>query len=218
MRKPDLTSPTLEASTLKHAICEDLEEAFRQIQKPDINLVVCPRVADQFITSFIQLVYLSHFHPVSLATNKGLVREQLSEAFSDYIPLYSEGAYRLIEDMVMLTDLFLKLTQRTQVQLLLQTVSNDACRKFHVDLYQIRLICTYDGPGTQWLPNDQVKREALGTTNEQITKDLSKIQQMGHFHVGIMKGGQVHPTSQGVVHRSPPIMEQGLKRFVFRLD
>ncbi|MEM9830853.1 MAG: DUF1826 domain-containing protein [Bacteroidota bacterium] len=215
MPKPDLT---LETPTLKHIICENLEEAFWQIQQPDVNLVVCPRAVDQSITSFIQLVYLSHFHPVSLAAYKGLVKEQLSEALSDYIPLHREGALQLMEDMAMLTDLFMKLTKRSQAQLLLQTVKNDACRKFHVDLYPIRLICTYDGPGTQWLPNDQVRREALQTTNEQITKDPSKIQNMGSFHVGIMKGNQAHPTHPGIVHRSPPIKAQGLKRFVFRLD
>ena len=117
--------------------------------------------------------------------------------------------------MVMLTDLFMKLTERSQTQLLLQTVENDACRKFHVDLYPIRLICTYDGPGTQWLPNHQVRREALQTINEQIAKESSKVQYMNRFHVGIMKGSQ---TNYGIVHRSPPIKEQGLKRFVFRLD
>ncbi|WKN46403.1 DUF1826 domain-containing protein [Tunicatimonas pelagia] len=178
-------------------------------------MVVCPRTVEHSIASFIQLVYLSPFHPVSLAANQGQVREQLSEALSDYISLHSEGAFRLIEDMVMLTDLFMKLTHRSQTQLLLQTVENDACRKFHVDLYPIRLICTYDGPGTQWLPNHQVNRKALQTTNEQIAKDPYNIQNMGSFHVGIMKGNQ---TNYGIVHRSPPIKEQGLKRSIFRLD
>jgi len=216
MHKPDLT---LKASRLRHVVCQDLEEAFRQAQLPDVNLVVCPRAVDETIISFIQLVYLSRFHPVNRAVNQELEKEQLRDALADYIPLHTEGAFRLIEDMAVLTDLFLKLTRRSQTQLLLQTVENDACRKFHADLYPIRLICTYDGPGTQWLPNDQVKREALGTTNEQITKDPNQIQQMGRFHVGIMKGNYpAHQTGPGIVHRSPPIKEQGWKRFVFRLD
>jgi hypothetical protein len=218
MHNVNPSTNTLLTNNPRHIICQDLDEAFGQIMQPDVNLVVCPRVADTYISSFIQDLYTTSFRQLNLLVEKGLASEQVRDALATYLPVVSKGASRLIEDMAMLSERFIKLIECPEASQHLQIVENDACRKFHVDLYPIRLICTYDGPGTQWLPNHQVLREALGTTNEQIAKAPSKIEQMGTFCVGIMKGDRIHHASCGIVHRSPPIKSLGLKRFVMRLD
>ena len=107
MRKPD-SLPVPEAYTLTHVVCPDLEEAFQQAQKPEVNLVVCQRVVDASIASFIQRVYHFSFPSVSLVATEGRVKEQLHDALVDYVPLHREGAFRLTEDMAMLTNLFIQ--------------------------------------------------------------------------------------------------------------
>lgn len=58
------------------------------------------------------------------------------------------------------------------VTLRLETLHDDGCRRFHVDRVHLRLLCTYLGPGTEWLTEDQVDREALAThlPNEAILR------------------------------------------------
>lgn len=194
-------------------------EAFRGALLPSNNLIIWERNADTHISAFIAQLHLSTFMPLNFLATKGKVKENLQVQFADYIPLHSKGFYLLMADISLLTESFLELCGKQQLRLHLRTVEDDACSKFHVDGYPMRLICTYDGPGTEWLPNDKVNRKALGTTNRRIVTNPMYIRQMKPFHVGIMKGDILGPnTKNGVVHRSPSIKEKGLKRFVLRLD
>ncbi|HAA11800.1 MAG TPA: hypothetical protein DCE41_08930, partial [Cytophagales bacterium] len=56
---------------------------------------------------------------------------------------------------------FREVSQAKSYRLLLATVNTNMCRKFHTDLNDLRLLCTYSGPGTLWLREDNVNREAL---------------------------------------------------------
>src|SRR5690606_18232190 len=49
----------------------------------------------------------------------------------------------------------------------LSVINSDQCRKFHVDYVRYRLLTTYLGPGTEWIPNEYVDREALGDPPEE---------------------------------------------------
>jgi Protein of unknown function (DUF1826) len=102
----------------------------------------------------------------------------------------------------------------------LKTVVNDACRKFHIDGYDLRLLCSYAVPGTEWTYNDNVNRKHLGLgENEQIIKDWSYINQLKSYDVAILKGELPNQrTGKGVVHRSPEIEQQQKKRLVLRID
>ena len=44
----------------------------------------------------------------------------------------------------------------------------DGCRKIHTDFVSLRLLCTYAGPGTDWLPNEDLVREHLGRTDVDV--------------------------------------------------
>jgi Protein of unknown function (DUF1826) len=99
-------------------------------------------------------------------------------------------------------------------------VRTDQCRKFHVDYLRYRLVTTYVGPGTEWVSDDDVRREALDhppecpcDANKEIVRDLSRIRQAVPGEVLVMKGAR-HPNGRGVVHRSPPIEGTGRVRVV----
>jgi hypothetical protein len=102
-------------------------------------------------------------------------------------------------------------TGATQAQLWFGAVRDDQCRKFHVDYIAFRMISTYSGPGTEWVPEWAVDRAALDhppecpcDANQAIVRDPSAIRTARVGEVMLMKGFG-HPTGRGVVHRSPPI-------------
>nr|WP_321358895.1 DUF1826 domain-containing protein [uncultured Hyphomonas sp.] len=86
----------------------------------------------------------------------------------------------------------------------LENVTDDACRKFHKDKTDIRLITTYCGRGTQWI-------EVCAGTTEPV------IQEMATFEVGMFLGKRCGKTGR-IFHRSPPIEGTGNARFMMVLD
>lgn len=99
-------------------------------------------------------------------------------------------------------------------------VRTDQCRKFHVDFVRYRLVTTYVGPGTEWVPDEAVRREALEhpqdcpcDANNEIVRDLSAVRHAVPGEVIVMKGA-LHPGHLGAVHRSPPIEGTGQVRVV----
>ena len=123
-------------------------------------------------------------------------------------------------DMRLLADLFFALNGGRDATLRLKTTAEDGCRRFHVDRTHLRLLCTYRGPGTEWLANDQVDREAQtsGAPNEGILR-FGEPSRFEPFWVGILKG-DAYPgnAGRGLVHRSPPISGSGQTRVLFCLD
>ena len=99
-------------------------------------------------------------------------------------------------------------------------VRGDQCRKFHVDYVRYRLVTTYVGPGTEWVPPGAVARAALEhppdcpcDANRAIVPDGAAVQHAAIGDVLVMKGA-LHPDGRGVVHRSPPIAGTGVTRVV----
>lgn len=124
------------------------------------------------------------------------------------------------EDVHRITKDFLKLSNQSEAHIKLEVITGDACTKFHVDNFDLRLFTTYWGPGTLWLKENNIRRYQLGSTNSKIVKDPMNIQQMDTCHVGILKGEPIHLKGQrkGVVHMSPQISEWGLKRVTMKID
>ena len=101
----------------------------------------------------------------------------------------------------------------------IEVVHTNKCRLFHEDYYRQRLLCTYIGPGTEWLDHSNVNREALGKgCNEKIVKDFSKINKAEEFEVLLLKGAKFGEDSISVVHRSPAIEKEKKTRVLLKID
>jgi hypothetical protein len=126
----------------------------------------------------------------------------------------------LVNDIVMCCETFTQIAKANTIRLSLKVVNHDACRKFHIDGYTYRLLCTYYGPGTEWVYNDNVNRKYLGEgENEDIIKDGMAIQRIDTYDIAILKGELPHQRNgKGIVHRSPPIQHTTDKRLVLRID
>ena len=127
----------------------------------------------------------------------------------------------LVQDIKALLHHFQEVVEVKQFRLLLATVNTNMCRKFHTDINDVRLLCTYSGPGTLWLTNDNINRSALSSyaDNASIVLDESEVRQAKTGAVVLLKGA-IYPQEKtsAVVHRSPTIEESGEKRLLLRID
>jgi hypothetical protein len=120
-----------------------------------------------------------------------------------------------VVDIAGLVAWFASLAQTRAVRLRLDVVTGDACRRWHRDCVPLRLICTYRGPGTLWVP------PALGADMlAQPDEDAPQALALEAGDVALFKGcgwtGQSH--DGGIVHRSPRIAGTGITRLVLLLD
>ena len=112
----------------------------------------------------------------------------------------------LQEDIISWAEHFAALMEAPLLRMRLDVVTNNACRKFHIDHIVARLICTYRGTGTQY---------GLTVDGDDPT----------HIHTTeagspILLRGTLWPEepSVGLRHRSPPIEGTGETRLVLVLD
>ncbi len=121
-------------------------------------------------------------------------------------------------DLQLLADHFAGVSGGRALKFRLVTTDDDNCRRFHVDTRHMRMLCTYRGPGTEWLTDEQVDRDALlsGAPNEAVIR-FGRPSHFEPFWVGIFRG-ETGSSGNGLVHRSPPIEGSGQTRVLFCLD
>lgn len=126
----------------------------------------------------------------------------------------------LANDVVGLVTRFAAVARSARVRIGLGAVHGDQCRKFHADMHRYRLITTYVGPGTEWVPEEAVDRAAMAhppdcpcDANRKIVRDPSAVRRAAAGDVLVMRGS-LAPGGLGAVHRSPPIEAEGIVRIV----
>ncbi len=112
------------------------------------------------------------------------------------------------------------LTNADKLSVSFGPVRTNQCPKFHVDYVPYRLVTTYTGPGTEWVPDALVRRAALereeqdaAAANRHVVPDPSAVRHAAAGEVLIMKGAR-HENRVGAVHRSPPIEGTGRVRLL----
>ncbi|MFK7751862.1 MAG: DUF1826 domain-containing protein [Sedimentitalea sp.] len=138
--------------------------------------------------------------------HRGSVRDALTELCKIADTPDCAERTQLIDDATALSDMFTDLMQTQYLRLRLQAVTNNACRKFHIDAITSRLVCTYRGTGTQYgisRNGDQPSRVFTVPTGSPI-----------------LLRGTLWPEkpASGLLHRSPPIEGTGQTRLVLVLD
>lgn len=120
---------------------------------------------------------------------------------------------RVFEDAADLARRFAALTGAERVFTKLEMVANDACGRLHQDEVAQRMIVTYRGPGTQWLPPEH--EAALGGERRAVPPGL--LRSVPVFAValfaGLLGGG-----GRAILHRSPPIAGTGAARLALTIN
>ena len=195
-------------------------EALTDIYQNDIGMAVWQRRLNRALISECEkLVTETRFS----ASRVALPESRLNH-LEDTFPKLREFPH-LRADIQLLAEMFCCLFELKVVGLRLAQLTSAMCPKFHVDRVPCRLITTYCGGGTQWLPHHHVNRDKLGAGNggrsdadSGLYRSTGAIQTLAIGDVALLKGEQWEDNEgAGLVHRSPTI-EAGQQRVLLTLD
>lgn len=131
------------------------------------------------------------------------------------------GYPALASDLAELTTLAMDLFEAREVGLRLRSLSAPMCPRFHVDRVVARVVCTYQGPGTEWVPDGSIHRARLGGASDDgtILAPGTQISAAPTFAIALLKG-DAFPGHQGhgVMHRSPPASAASERRLFLSID
>jgi hypothetical protein len=131
-----------------------------------------------------------------------------------------------VEDVRFLAQVYEDLSGAEEIGLRLVSSHQPLCPRFHVDRVGVRLICTYSGPGTEFLCQEDVDRRWLGHRADGRPDEASgllrtpdAVQRMQPFDIGLLKG-EAWPGNhgRGAVHRSPPVAPSDTRRVFVTIE
>ena len=217
----EVIRPEVEAPLARHSIQSDTADVLAYIYEENINLTTWQRtLSPELISASQQLLASDHTFRISTSVTP----EETFEAL--YGILGANTAAKLISnDIAEIVEMFCCLFDLEQVGLRLTTLDKAMCPKFHVDRVVCRLITTYSGIATEWLPHNVIDRSKLGMGSKGksdaesgIYHAVSDIQQLNSGDVSLLKGESwIGNEGGGLVHRSPQVTNEN-KRLVMTLD
>ena len=187
---------------------------------PEKHIIVWERRPEQAIQSYFDSV----FEDLGQGLRSVYVLDALKKNLAEDLP-EGEGKAQAIEDIYLLADMLTCLFDSKNVGLRLAPLTKAMCPRFHVDNIPARMVCTYLGNGTQWIPAEALDHSKLGHASNGKSDDQSglyadpeAVQQLNAFDVAILKGSTWdNDVAKAVVHRSCPV-EVGQKRVLLSLD
>ena len=191
------------------------------IYKDDVNLSNWQRTLSTELLNAAQHLLKSD-HTFRISTS--VTPENTFDSLYDTLGANNE-AQLISTDVAEIVSMFCCLFDLKEVGLRLTTLDRAMCPKFHVDRVPCRLITTYSGIATEWLPHNLANREKLGvgskgkTDSESgIYANSSDIQQLTAGDVALLKGESwIGNEGGGLVHRSPQLSKDN-KRLLLTLD
>ena len=190
------------------------------IYREDVNIAIWQRAigerlkeaVDDFLAANPQV-------EAALTVSRDSAHAEVTEATGGTAPT------ELADNVAELVDMFCCLFGLKRAGLRLATLNRAMCPRFHVDRVPCRLITTYHGVATEWLPHQAVDRSKLGPrSNGQSDLDSglfakqSDIQRLTHGDVALLKGELwTGNEDAGLVHRSPAL-PAGENRLLLTLD
>ena len=111
----------------------------------------------------------------------------------------------LRHDILRLATRFAALMAVSTVRIRLEGIVTNACRKIHSDNADVRLITTYCGPGTDYIPRDMAPADG-------------NLQRIPTGWVALFKGRAFDPVHAFCLHRSPPAGDMDVARLVLVID
>jgi hypothetical protein len=158
------------------------------------------------------------------------VSAQLNQGFKYVLQANQKLSVKLLQDKVLpdiadcdafladldyLSTLYLDLIGCPQIGIRLEILSGAMCPKFHVDRTGIRMLCTYQGQGTEWLEDAYANRAKLGMAagnlsdhDSGLIRNTKGIHQVPLFAIALLKGSAWQSNHMhGIIHRSPPVLD-----------
>ena len=189
-------------------------EAINDFPNQPDQLAIMSRSVPQKANLFFKKLLQFSFN-ITGEVNKDNAIKDVQYLLSDTIPeeIQNDFFYETwIKDMAHLCTLFCVIEKSSFISFYVS--SHRGCRRYHIDNVPLRLLVTYAGQGTEWLPDEFADKTAYknGEPNENIIKDISAKQFIGEWDIAVFKGGP-----EGLLHRTP---DSALKNnsILMRLD
>ncbi|UJJ32780.1 DUF1826 domain-containing protein [Halopseudomonas maritima] len=151
---------------------------------------------------------------------RGVPDAALEQALTRSMPA-PQQAGQLIADVRLLAEAVACLFDVEAVGIRMRLLDGAMCPRFHCDNLPVRLVTSYSGPGSEWLPDQAVNRAGLGKPEPgkpEVVRDAGAIRQLAEGDVCLLKGsGWVGNEERGIVHRSPAVAA-GLRRLLLTID
>ncbi|WP_258872196.1 DUF1826 domain-containing protein [Thalassotalea euphylliae] len=206
---------------VRKACFGDQPAIFTDIYQDNINIAVWQNAISSSISEEAkQLLKNAANLKVVMTTDADNVVENLLEQSAEL-----NAAPELCQHIALLVDMFCTLFELKRVGLRLTHLTHAMCPKFHVDKVPCRLVTTFTGNATEWLPNNVVDRTKLGfggkglpDNSSGVIRDLNHINQLAAGDVALLKGESWYNNEGGgIVHRSPSLSDNE-QRLLLTLD
>lgn len=126
-----------------------------------------------------------------------------------------EGRELLRDDVALLTEILCELVDCPCVGVRYARVENAMCPRWHIDRVPIRMLCTYAGPGTEWLEDQGADKHKL--SDPEIANGACQRAVSGE--VVLLKGALWQGNAGfGAIHRSPAMAPGEQSRMLLTLD
>ena len=179
-----------------HVVQSAGRDALAAIHQPGINLAIWQRAVPGDVAAEIARLDLCCLPEVRFAAPADALAAPLAAAMAAW------GAPALLNDVLALAGDFAAIMATPAISVRLEAIAGDACRRWHADYVTARLITTYIGPGTDWLPDGAGEGDA---------------RRLPTGAVAMFKGHGWAPDAP-IIHRSPPIAGTGQHRLVLVLN
>lgn len=219
--KTEANGLSLPLTEISNARIGETPDVLADIYQQDSNIVIWKRdLSEQLAQAVSTLLDKNTSLKTQFSVSPKNAREKIHEALG-----CTESSDILSEDIAQLVDMFCSLFDLKLAGLRLTALNHAMCPRFHVDKVPCRLVTTYQGVGSQWLPNHQVDRTKLGSGNQGkpdelsgLFPNMSDIQQLKQGQVALLKGENWEGNEgSGLVHRSPQL-PNNTRRLLLTLD
>ncbi|MGI9295140.1 MAG: DUF1826 domain-containing protein [Pseudomonadales bacterium] len=205
----------------RHSIANEDPGILADIYRDDCNVVTWRRKLSPELRLEVAAFLQTH---KSFQTSMSLSPESAQSSIHRALG-GNESLSSLSADIAELVDMFCWLFEVERVGLRMTALEQPMCPRFHVDHVPCRLITTYQGPATEWLPHNCVARSKLGSGSGGMPDESSGLFQnpgdIQRAHAGdvlLLKGERWEGNEgAGLVHRSPSI-PAGDRRLLLTLD
>ena len=212
----NLAGKWAQAENMSRHMAQDKQPSvLSDIYQSEINIAIWRRQKQFLVKEF-------------LALNPTFQKEMIltpQDALSRISESFDNNMTEVSEDIALLVEMFCYLFELKQAGMRLKVLDKAMCPKFHVDKVPCRLVTTYQGIATQWLPHELVDQTKLGwgcnglpDSESGLYQRKSDIQQLDCGDVALIKGTLWKGNENaGLVHRSPGLIANE-KRLILTLD
>ncbi len=127
----------IQTSNYANAAISYDSEVFKSIHLPNKNIAIYKRC----IAPLYEELEIAASKTIECRVTE--TKEEVQSGIKDYFSTQLSKSKLLLQDILSIFELFEKNIEAHKFRILLTTVSTNMCRKFHTDINDLRLLCTY---------------------------------------------------------------------------